>query len=68
MMSLTTHRTKGPITFSLWEKVPEGRMRGLRPEGVAQPAYSFAHQSPHPAQCATFSQREKEELRPASSC
>jgi len=27
--------TIGPITFSLREKVPEGRMRGLRPEGYA---------------------------------
>ncbi len=47
------------VAFSLWEKVPEGRMRGLRPEDIA-PAEPQSHRrSPHPSLRATFSQREK---------
>jgi hypothetical protein len=51
------------VAFSLWEKVAKGRMRGLQPEGEALTRHT-SPQTPHPAlKRATFSQREKEELR-----
>jgi len=38
-MALSGRRSSGSIAFSHWEKVPEGRMRGLLPvENVATTA------------------------------
>jgi len=55
-----THTAVYGSSFSLWEKVPEGRMRGLLPESPH--TAKLKGQSPHPAlKRATFSQREKED-------
>ena len=52
------------LAFSLWEKVSEGRMRGLRPEGIALAEPQSHLQPPHPSLRATFSQREKAKPQP----
>ena len=60
-ISYALQKAGGSIAFSHGEKVPEGRMRGLRPEVVAPSAPHPNRQSPHPAlKRATFSQGEKE--------
>ena len=41
LVSPNNHRATGSITFSRREKVPEGRMRGLLPEGIIPSNLSF---------------------------
>jgi hypothetical protein len=53
-------RRRGSFTFSLREKVPEGRMRGLWPENVARTRRNSGGDPLIRRYGATFSQREKE--------